>query len=269
LLEQYLNKISKELKVYLLERNPKTAKDASRMSDEYFVIHRNDNKLNKPNFAKRNFENNSSYHSFNTNNNKNRVGVPVQANQGRSLQSDVNNTVVKQVDSVARNQSLMCAYCHKTNHDISHCYKRKADNVGHVQFVRDVDYVSNVVNIANNNDEFKNPYIFPLTILGVDEDEIVFAYRDTGSSVSILKDGVVSVDALLPTNRTINLQYIQGCMQDAPIFKINVTSGVINGCIEVAVVPFDANIPWDMILGNDNGPRLAACMQCYYKVQDN
>jgi hypothetical protein len=63
------------------------------MSDEYFVIHRNDYKFNKPNFAKCNFENNSSFnHSFNTNNNKNRVGVPVQANQSRSLQSDVNNT---------------------------------------------------------------------------------------------------------------------------------------------------------------------------------
>ena len=84
------------------------------------------------------------------------------------------------------------------------------------------------------------------------------AYRDTGASISILREGTVPMKCLIPLNETIDLQSFCGTYSKVPMYKVRVTSEIVkNECcdIEIALAPEWFNWPINVciIIGEDFG----------------
>ena len=82
-------------------------------------------------------------------------------------------------------------------------------------------------------------------------------YGDTGANKCVLKEGVAPKECLMSLNKMIKLKGLCAGVNTAPMFRANVTSPIVNGDIDVAVVSSECNFPYNSstIVGEDfNAP---------------
>ena len=83
----------------------------------------------------------------------------------------------------------------------------------------------------------------------------VQGYRDTGANICVIKENVVPEECLVPLNKTIDLTGYYAGVNTAPMFRANISSSIVNGEIDVAVVSSACNFPHksSMIVSEDYG----------------
>ena len=167
--------------------------------------------------------------------------------QPRSFNQSMNrNTQVKTVDSFRQNAEV-CDYCGIKGHNAYHCHKRKDVNNKLVGFVKS--------QLSDCNESLKqnNPFLFPITFIGSDSETTIKCFRDTGCSVTLLKQNVIADEYLTLTNEFFNLQFVKGGIKNVPLFIATVGADLVDGDIKVAVIPDNAEFPEgaDFLLGTD------------------
>ena len=242
LLEQYLNCVPIDVKTYLLERNVKNAREAAKISDKYTVIHKIKSKTNNFNNASKQVVSSfKKVDSINTKYDQSKNEQPRSFNQSMNR-----NTQIKTVDSFRQNAEV-CGHCGIKGHNAYHCHKRKNVNNKLVGFVK--SQLSDCSESLKQN----NPFLFPITFIGSDSETTITCFRDTGCSMTLLKQNVIADEYLTPTNEFVNLQFVKDGMKNVPVFIATVSADLVDGDIKVAVVPDDAEFPEDadFLLGTD------------------
>jgi hypothetical protein len=238
LLEQYLKVVPADLKMYLLERKPKTLVQASRMSDEYSILHSNIKQANIQ------LDKSKPYYHNNNSTSKNYNKLP-------NTSTPTTNRTSSSYRDFKTSPNFSCSYCKIPGHLISECRKRKADLVKHVA----------LVSVQTNSDSQNNIYVHPITFTDnlSGEEIVVSCYRDTGSTITLLKEGVIPDKYLTSLDCKINIQCMVGNCAEVCLYQANIRSKLLSGTITLGIVPDSCVFPKNtvMILGNDNGPEMS------------
>ena len=254
LLEQFLNGVSIDIKKFLLERSVNTINDAARLADEYAVVH-------KVHAVGNNFVQNDG-----TNND--RLKTPFVAK---------NNVLSVNSGKPNYGNRVICSFCKKQGHFASNCRYRQQENKQHINFVQNqsqpvstvtnlktVEHVAFVdvsdvyesvltVGISNGETIKPNACHMPVTFVCNHESMIINGFKDTGSSISILREGVLPTNYLRPLNEFVTLKVLTGELNGVPLFKADICVDNIVKQLTIGVVPSYCNLPvgTDMLCGLD------------------
>ena len=258
LLEQFYDRVSDDLKVYLMDKNFDNVMEAARKADEYITLH----KLAKNGNANSNVHKNSQFNRDNIRPNVNRVNN----NNNATTSTNFNNH--NYAKAQPEKNIIVCYYCKMPGHLQKDCFKRKQDNVKHVTYVQSelninacmqhnskpVVECMNDQSVAGETDK----HVYPVCVYGPKPAScqvMLTCYRDTGANVCILREGSVPLEYLTPLNRTIDLSGFYGGSNVSPVYKIKVESSVVKGEIVVAMAPSSCNFPRNcsLIVGEDYG----------------
>ena len=249
-----------DVKTYLLERNIKNAREAANISDEYTVIYKMKSKTNNFNNASKQVVSSfKKVDSINTKYDQSKNEQPRSFNQSMNR-----NTQVKTVDSFRQNAEI-CGYCRIKGHNAYHCHKCKNVNNKLVGFVKSQS------SDCNRSLKQNNPFLLPITFISSDSETTITCFRDTGYSMTLLKQNVIADEYLTPTNEFVNLQFAKGGMKNVPVFIATVSADLVDGDIKVAVVLDDAEFPEcaDFLLGTDVLPLSVQILRWLLSQQEN
>ena len=200
LVEQFMNKISNDLREHLIDKGCHTLQDCARKADEYIALHksmkhgqRSSNKAQPKESNKSDVSNSGKVNRVNCNT------YPNQAfnKNGNYIRQD------KQNSSKDKNY-LICHYCHA----IKDCYARKRDNEKQFGFVTHYDS-----SMVNKKKSYSN-YVHSACVCCVNgngkECVDISSFRDTGAEICLLKEGAVPEQMLKPVNRCVKINGILG-----------------------------------------------------------
>jgi transposase InsO family protein len=261
LIEQFCENVPSDLKMWLVDKGPKTLDEAAKLADQYTVMHKND---------------------------RNARSKDVGDDHKHKGYSDVNKTVDlrntnkfkdrKDFQPKQRNHQwndLFCAYCRKNGHTISSCEKLrhrnqynqvrmtdstskmsesqsngKSNNVSLV--VSGMREMSEQMNETKLNEphELLQPYchIAWLTLKSIDKPIVIL--RDTGATRSLLSSSCVGVDDVEFVGKEEKVKGITSELVSVPLVHVHLRSNYLKGDF---VVGLSDNLPAavDMLWGND------------------
>ena len=268
LLEKFLDVVSNDLKIHLSESRVSTLTEAARKADDYTLLHKGvrPNKAVASGTQKQSFQT-QAHDQTNSNNNRNKGGNnnnyyrPKNREQCDTYNNNNNNS------QWTKKETLICYNCHKPNHKANQCTEPKRGNVAYANVglrntVAELTILNEQTYMCNRVNKNTNRNVYSLYAHDrVDKNNIIAcmsAYRDTGASVSILREGTVPMKCLIPLNETIDLQSFCETYSKVPMYRVRVTSEIVkNECsdIEVALAPEWFNWPLNVciIIGEDFG----------------
>jgi hypothetical protein len=103
----------------------------------------------------------------------------------------------------------------------------------------------------------RDEHTYPVVVHGSGDPTHVWALRDTGATVCLLKEGGVPLGYLTPLNETIELQGFYGDARYAPLYRMHIASAIARGSIVVAMSQAGCNWPAgvSLIVENDYGVK--------------
>ena len=255
LVEQFMNKISDDLREHLIDKGCHTLQDCARKADEYIALHKS---MKHGQRISNNAQPKESNKSDISNSGKvNRVNSNTYPNQ--TFNKNENYIRQEKQNSSKDKNYLICHYCHKPGHVIKDCYARKRDNEKQVGFVTHYDS-----SMVNKKKSYSN-YVHSACVCCVNgngkECVDISSFRDTGAEICLLREGAVPEQMLKPVNRCVKITGILGsseALDNVPVYSIHVKSVFAIGEICVALVPSTCNLPNDvqLLIGNDYGKTM-------------
>ena len=255
LVEQFMNKISDDLREHLIDKGYHTLQDCARKADEYIALHKS---MKHGQRSSNNAQPKESNRSDVSNSGKvNRINSNTYLNQ--AFNKNENYIRQEKQNSSKDKNYLICHYCHKPGHVLKDCYARKRDNEKQVGFVTYYDS-----SMVNKKKSYSN-YVHSACVCCVNgngkECVDISSFRDTGAEICLLREGAVPEQMLKPVNRCVKINGILGsseALDNVPVYSIHVKSVFAIGEICVALVPSTCNLPNDvqLLIGNDYGKTM-------------
>ena len=156
------------------------------------------------------------------------------------------------------NSTLHCSYCKRRGHKTADCWSKPRATVNCVAQTRPrAPYHQKVrpswerklkqrgldAHISKGQIALKNGEVRKVRIL-----------RDTGSEVTLVREGILPFNELTSTGRVVYIRGI-GATKELPVslHQVTITSQLVNGTVEVGVLRKTHSLPEgvDVILGND------------------
>ena len=266
LMEQFRNCISRDLSVYLLERETKEVQKAAKLADAWEVIHYGGIGRGAPGEDR---DGGSSRLSRQALRPGDRRRYPAscspdrrQAEGGWRSPSAGNEPGGPRPSSQDVSHDVWCHECKKPGHIQPHCpdlrRRRSPDPKERAQAVRLVRIRTQspeTGSLCQDKDVEKRETLFvtPGSVaLTQDSPEVpVQILRDTGASQSILLVGTLDLPPPPPGGRMVDLVGLGGDLGACPVREIYLRSGIVNGPVEVAVLGDTVAPGVAFILGND------------------
>ena len=266
LMEQFRNCISRDLSVYLLERETKEVQKAAKLADAWEVIHYGGIGRGAPGEDR---DGGSSRLSRQALRPGDRRRYPAscspdrrQAEGGWRSPSAGNEPGGPRPSSQDVRHDPVCHECHKSGHIRPHCpdlrRRRSPDPKERAQavyLVRTRTQSPETGLLCQEKDVEKRETLFvtPGSVaLTQDSPEVpVQILRDTGASQSILLVGTLDLPPPPPGGRMVDLVGLGGDLGACPVREIYLRSGIVNGPVEVAVLGDTVAPGVAFILGND------------------
>lgn len=227
-LEQYLNTLPYDIKIYLCEKEVDSLDRAAFLAENYDLIH----KANRKSFPDQNTT---------------RIGKPLGTeNAGKSMNSSNFDT-------------RTCNYCKKPGHFVASCpklerkeqYRPDTKPVNNYVF-KPTDMSDPVLATSNECQQLFQPFRFKGSVSASEDSPSipVNILRDTGASHSIVVRSIVPFVEDAYTGEFVVLKGINGCIT-LPLCKLYLRSGIISQAVTVAV---QDSLPVEgvtFLLGND------------------
>jgi len=283
MLEQFYNGVSSEVKVFLLEKPSDKLQATARKADEYAVVHRrynnaaNDHVIN--NVSKPKTETNNKPTETNNKPNNNNQSHPHKNREPKSK------------------EHVICFYCHKPGHFAASCKAREQANKQYVGFVSQstsqssrqshtentpqdarlsqtgtndntvlfINHTTSDIQTCGISQSVKeNLYHIPITFTADKDKIMIYAYRDTGAKLSLLRDGVLESKYLRPLHKSVQIFGIGGfVVGNFPAYEVTVqlSNNQEFKKVEIVLVPHNFELPdnMNMLCGNNVDMPLFSC----------
>ena len=268
LMEQFLQTVTVELKIWLVDQKPKTIDEMARLADQYVALRKQLNPSQNTNPSvdtQRVVAHNRS--TFNTRANHSKPQAQsyhdstspkksFNRQQFSASRTNTNNT---------RTNTVRCAYCKMTNHTVSECRKLKnkqtaekssTANVNANTFTTHLTPQSSVMQIEHISDTQKpvhplfTPYCKTAIIVRPDGSlRRIQTLRDTGAMQSLLKDTSDGTDCTV-TGETRLLKGITTETVSVPLVEVHLRTDFIDEKVLCGLVK---ELPdgIDFLIGND------------------
>ena len=297
LLEQFYNSVPNDLKVHLLDKTPDNLIQAARKADEYDVLHKTRGARDKADRRAQIVDAADNADSVINSSNSDALkqsGTSLEATQTRSsVQHSYRPRKGFNRSSGFRSwrgNNVVCGYCKKPGHFTSQCRLGERENQQHVNYVNTNNLVAeieqtvpkvveqigfintdvhvcdmqNSVDIMTSSKPKVNSLHIPVTFFSSNNEEkfMLYGFKDTGASVTIVREGIIPQQYLQSLHKTVELIVLCGSVQGIPLFRVTVQAESIRKVIDIAVVPAHFHMPdgLDMICGTD---LCAVPVSCY------
>ena len=261
LMEQFLETVSVELKIWLVDQKPKNVDEMARLADQYVALRK------------------QSIHGQKTSTDPQKVSIahntslqkgfqyskPQEYGQRNATSPKKTFKPYKQQTHTTATKSVTCAYCKKPNHTISECKKLKqkqetdkikTQSVNTNSFSNTFTRHSPVVSVHNVNEIDKTPhplfvpYCKPAQIIRTDGSrKQIHTLRDTGAMQSLIKDTQDSHDYII-TGETRLLKGITNDTLTVPLVEVHLQTDFLDEKVLCGLVK-DLPDGIDFLIGND------------------
>jgi hypothetical protein len=235
LLEEFKQCAPREISTYLDEHKASNLNKAAELADDFALTHKR---------------------SFNQ-----ATAKPFIPNEVKSYSKEPNQGLLysaKQKSSSEPKQGLFskplqCAYCKKKGHLISNCSNlKKKNSATNAVVVQSPIDESHELKKQDPPKEFQ-PFIFQGTVSLPDRfaAKSIQILRDTGASITLLKQGTLPLSTETAKNETIVIRGVEGGFVQVPLHEINLNCDLVSGPVTVGLIESLPVQGVSMLLAND------------------
>jgi len=259
LMEQFLQTVSVELKIWLVDQKPKTIDDMARLADQYVALRKQTTSTQQPSTDAQKvvaFNKDTGHKS------QSQFKSHEHARRSPSLSRSVHFRQNR--PQMAASKPVICAYCKKPNHTISECWKLKnkqaTDKSSGTSSVNANSFTAITKPTGVNIEQMDNrdmtihplftPYCKPASIVRIDGSvKQIQTLRDTGAMQSLLKDTHNRND-YITTDETRQLKGITTDTMTVPLVQVHLRTDFIDETVLCGLVD---ELPdgIDFLIGND------------------
>ena len=261
LMEQFLETVSVELKIWLVDQKPKNVDEMARLADQYVALRKQSNQGQKSSTdpQKASIAHNMSFQKGS------QYSRPQEHGQRNATSPKKMFKPYKQQTHTTTTKVVTCAYCKKPYHTISECKKlknkqemekAKTQSVNTNSFSSTSIRHSPVVSVHNVNEIDKTPhplfmpYCKPAQIVRTDgSHKQIQTLRDTGAMQSLIKDTHDNNDYIM-TGDTRLLKGITSDTLTVPLVEVHLQTDFLDEKVLCGLVK-DLPDGIDFLIGND------------------